>query len=302
MAPTRILKTLAVSALATACLLPFALARADAVTDWNVIALNATAVPPNSILQSRALAIVHGAIYDAVRAVDRKGGAYAIDVEAPAETSVEAAAVAAAYGSLVRLAPAERPMLDAALNINLSRIPDGQGKTDGTALGQQIAEKSVALRGGDGAAVKVAFTAKPGVGLYQLTPPQSLPAILAQWGSVTPFVLRSNAGLDLKGPPAVATAQFARDFDEVRGMGARNSTTRTADQTAAAIFWTVQTAVPWHAAARAASAAQGFRYRKTPDCSRCCRWPVPTRRSSPSRKNTTGRTGGRLPPFVPQRT
>ena len=258
MAPTHILNTLAVSALATVCLLPIARGHADVVTDWNVIALNATAVPANSILQSRALAIVHTAIYDAVTAVERKGGAYAIDVEAPAGTSVEAAVVAAAHGSLVRLAPAERPMLDAAMNLSLSKIADGQGKTDGTALGQQIAEKIVALRSTDGAAVKLAFTAKAGTGLYQLTPPQSLPAILAQWGSVTPFVLQDRTGLDFKGAPAVTTAQFARDFDEVKALGARNSTTRTADQTAAAIFWTVQTAVPWHAAARAASAAKGL--------------------------------------------
>src|SRR6266545_2311149 len=94
-------------------------ARADVVTDWNVIALNATAVPPNSILQSRVLAILHSAIYDAVHAVDRKGGAYAIDVEALAGTSLEAAVIAAAHGSLLRLAPAERPMLDAALNVSL---------------------------------------------------------------------------------------------------------------------------------------------------------------------------------------
>jgi hypothetical protein len=256
MAPTRILRTLAVSALATACLLPIGRAHADAVTDWNLIALNATAVPPNSILQSRVLATVHGAIYDAVRAVDRKGGAYAIDVDAPTGTSVEAAAVAAAYGTLVRLVPAERATLDAALNVSLSKIADGQAKIDGTALGQQIAEKIVALRSSDGAVLKVVFTAKPGAGLYQLTPPQSQPAILAQWGSLTPFVLRDRTGLDFKGAPAVTTAQFARDFDEVRTVGARNSTTRTADQTAAAIFWTVQTAVPWHAAARAASAAK----------------------------------------------
>jgi type II secretion system protein G len=258
MTRTGITRRLAALALATVCLLPIARVRADVVTDWNVIALNATAVPPNSILQSRALAIVHGAIYDAVRAVDRKGGAYAIDVEAPAGTSVDAAVVSAAHGSLVRLAPAERQMLDAALNVSLSKIVDGQGKTEGTALGQQIAEKLVALRSTDGAAVKVVFTAKPGVGLYQFTPPHSLPAILAQWGSVTPFVLRSSAGLDLKGAPALTAAQFARDFEEVRSVGARNSTTRTADQTAAAIFWTVQTAVPWHAAARAASAAKGL--------------------------------------------
>ena len=149
-------------------------------------------------------------------------------------------------------------MLDAALSVSLSGIADGQGKADGTALGQQIAEKILALRSSDGAAAKVAFTAKSGPGQYQLTPPQSLPAILAQWGSVTPFVLRSKSGLDMKGAPAFTTAQFARDFDEVRSVGARNSTTRTADQTAAAIFWTVQTAVPWHAAARAASAANGL--------------------------------------------
>jgi len=258
MAPTCIIRTLAVTALATVCLLPIAHAHADAITDWNVIALNATAVPPNSILQSRALAIVHSAIYDAVHAVDRKGGAYAINAEAPAGTSVEAAVVAAAHGTLVRLAPAERSMLDAALNASLSRIADGQGKTDGTALGLQIAEKILALRSTDGAATKVAFTAKPGIGLYQLTPPQSQPAILAQWGSITPFVLQSTTDLGFKGAPATTTAQFARDFDEVKSVGGRNSTTRTADQTAAAIFWTVQTAVPWHAAARAASAAKGL--------------------------------------------
>jgi hypothetical protein len=193
-----------------------------------------------------------------VHAVERKGGAYAIDVEARAGASVEAAVVAAAYGSLIRLAPAERPTLDTALNVSLSKIPDGKGKTDGTALGQQIAEKLLELRSADGAAMKVAFTAKPGIGLYQLTPPQSMPAILAQWGSVTPFVLRSRTALELNGPPAVASAQFARDFEEVKNVGARYSTTRTADQTAAAIFWTVQTAVPWHAAARAASAAKGL--------------------------------------------
>jgi hypothetical protein len=256
MAHTGILRILAISALATVCLLPVARAQADTVTDWNVIALNATAVPPNAILQSRSLAIVHGAIYDAVCAVDRKSGVYAVNLEAPAGTLVEAAVAAAAHGTLVRLAPAQQPMLDAALNVSLSNIPDGPGKIAGIALGGQIAEKIVALRSSDGADAKVTFTPKASAGLYQLTPPQSLPAILSQWGAVTPFVLRSRTGLDLKGAPAITTAQFARDFEEVKSVGARNSTTRTADQTAAAIFWTVQTAVPWHAAARAASSAK----------------------------------------------
>ena len=226
------------------------------VTDWNVIALGATAVPPNSILQSRVLAMVHAAVYDAVRAVDRSGAAYAVDLAAPAGTSVDAAAAAAAHGVLIRLAPAQRPMLDSALNATLGRLPDGQARVDGVALGAQIAERIVALRSADRSDAQATFTPKPGAGLYQLTPPLSAPAILPHWGGVTPFVLRSRSGLEFEGPPAFATPAFARDFDEVKSVGARNSATRTADQTAAAIFWTVQTGVPWFAAARAASAAK----------------------------------------------
>jgi hypothetical protein len=83
-------------------------------------------------------------------------------------------------------------------------------------------------------------------------------AILPHWGSVTPFVVSGARGLDWKGPPAIGSAEFAADFEEVRSLGARHSITRSADQTAAAVFWTVQTAVPWHAAARAAAAAKGL--------------------------------------------
>lgn len=238
--------------------LPLSPVRADVVTDWNVIALNATAIPPNSILQSRILAIVHGAMYDAVNAIERKGLPYAVDLKAPEGASVEAAVAAAAHGALVRLAPAQRPMLDAALSAALSRIPDGRARNDATSLGERIAEKSVALRSSDQSGASVPYIPKPGPGLYQLTPPHSLPALLPQWGLVTPFILRSRSGLEFKGPPAMSTSEFARDFDEVKSTGARNSTTRTADQTAVAVFWTVQTAVPWHAAARAASAAKGL--------------------------------------------
>jgi hypothetical protein len=116
------LRLLTAAALATAGMLPVGPARADAVIDWNVIALNATAFPPNSILQSRALAIVHGAIYDAVHAVEYKGDAYAVDIEAPAGTSAEAAVVAAAHATLTRLAPGQRPMLDSALKASLAKL------------------------------------------------------------------------------------------------------------------------------------------------------------------------------------
>ena len=251
-------RTLLASALVASCVpIIGTQARADVVTEWNVIALNATAVPPNSVLQSRTLAIVHAAIYDAARAVDQKSPAYAVDLKASPGSFVDAAIAAAAHGVLVRLAPMQRSVLDGALNATLSKIAQGQGKSDGIDIGAQVAEKIVALRSSDGADAKLVFTPKPGPGLYQLTP-QSGPAILPQWGSVKPFVLRTITGLEFKGPPAVTSSAFARDFEEVKDVGARNSTTRTPDQTAAAIFWVVQTAVPWHAAARAASAAKGL--------------------------------------------
>lgn len=233
-------------------------ANADVVTDWNVVAIIASAVPPNSIVQSRTLAIAHSVVYDALRAVERSGPAYAVDAQARSGASVEAAAAAAAHAALERLAPAAIPMLDAALSATLAKIPDGQAKIDGVSLGKQVGEQTVALRVGDGANAKVAFNPKPGVGAYVPTPPQALPAILPQWGAVTPFVLRGNVALEWKGPPAPGSAAFARDYDEVKSVGARQSSTRSADQTAAAVFWTVQTAVPWHGAARAVSAAKGL--------------------------------------------
>jgi hypothetical protein len=254
MAHSKKIRAIVTAALAVAGLNPWAWAHADVVTDWNVIALNATAVPANSILQSRVLAIVHGAIYDTVRAIDRKGAAYAVELNAPAGTSVDAAVASAAHGVLVRLAPGQRPALDAALGAALAKVPEGRAKSDAVELGGQVAEKSVALRGTDQSNATASFTPKAGLRLYQLTPPHSMPAILAQWGTVTPFIVGNIGTLDWKGPPAVTSAEFAREFDEVKSLGSRSSTTRSADQTAVALFWTVQTAVPWHAAARAAAA------------------------------------------------
>lgn len=232
-------------------------ARADVVTDWNLAAINATAIPPNSILQSRVLAIAHQAMYDAVRTISGNPPAYAADLKAASGASVDAAAAAAAHRALVKLIPSQRSSLDAALNATLSRISDARAKADGVEIGAQVADALIVVRNGDQSDAVVPFNPMPGAGRYRPTYPHNLPAILPQWGGVTPFVLKGLAGLETKGPPAPASAEYLRDFDEVKSVGARDSKTRTPDQTAAAIFWTVQTAVPWHAAARAAAITKG---------------------------------------------
>ena len=144
------------------------------------------------------------------------------------------------------------------LNLSLTKIADGHGKTDGIALGTQIAERIVALRATDGADAKVTFIAE--------ARRRSLPAHPAAIDPGDPGAMGRGHAVRAAQPdrarfrrrPAVTSEKFARDFAEVKRVGGRDSTARTADQTAAAIFWTVQTAVPWHAAARAASAARGL--------------------------------------------
>jgi hypothetical protein len=245
------------SALSTAALLCAmnAPAHADAVSDWNAVAIEATAIPPNSILQSRVLAIVHAAIYDAARAVTPEAPSYAIDAQRAGTISIDAAVAGAAREVLTRLAPSQGATIETAYQAALGKLPEGAGKANGLALGKEVAEKLLAIRAADGFDAKVEVTLKEGRGLYQVTPPHGLRPILSGWGRVKPFLVQADA-VSTAAPPALTSPLFGADFEEVKELGARNSKTRTADQTAAAVFWTVQTAVPWFAAARAASAAR----------------------------------------------
>ena len=159
----------------------------------------------------------------------------------------------AAHTVLKRLAPAQAAAIDAAYKSALSTIAEGPPKAKGVKLGQRVAERLLELRAADGSAQKVDIKLSNAPGSYQLTPPHSMPPILPQWGSVRPFAIHLQDGFETKGPPRWDSREFKTDFDEVKLLGARHSTARTGDQTAAAIFWTVQTGVPWFAAARVAA-------------------------------------------------
>ena len=229
-------------------------AHADIATDWNAIAVEATTIPPNSILQSRVLAITHVAMYDAARIVEQKPPLFAKGISLDGSASVNLAVAAAAHTVLKRLAPAQSGPVDAAYQASLAGVAEGPQKSASIKLGQAVADKILELRSADGSAGKAVVSLKEGPGLYQLTPPHSMQPILPHWGSVKPFVIRLGDGYETKGPPRPDSPEFKVDFDEVKRLGARQSSARTADQTAAAVFWTVQTGVPWFAAARAAGA------------------------------------------------
>ncbi len=234
-------------------------ARADSVTDWNQTAIRSTEIAGAPVpVQTRVMAIVHAAIFDAVNAIERKYTTYAVEVTAPAGASAEAAADAAGHGVLERLYPQQQASLDAALTMSLARIPDDAARADGLKLGEEVASQMFALRKDDGSAATQSYAFGTGAGIYQATPPMNASPILPHWRNLKPFVVTSAKQFAFAGPPAPDSAAFAKDFNEVKRLGSKATTERTNEQTAIAIHWAGSEVTPLNAVARAAAAAKGF--------------------------------------------
>ena len=232
-------------------------ARADVVTDWNQITLATQASVAGGFRTpsgSRALAIVHAAIYDSVNAIDRQHTFYAVELQPPAGASPDAAAAAAAHAVLVSLYPSQQANLDAAYASSLSLIPDGTSKTDGVALGESVAVVILGLRSFDGSTTTVPYTQAPAPGVWQPAVPGS--ALFVAWAQVTPFLLSSGSQFRADGPPTLSSAEYAADFNEVKRLGAVNSANRTATQTEAALFWAENSQITWNNIARVVAIAR----------------------------------------------
>src|SRR5262245_37816487 len=225
-------------------------ARADTIADWNLITANAlqTAKAGTGLAHSRVYAMVHGAMFDAVNAIDRRYHPYAADLKAPSGACPDTAAAVAAHAVLMELYPQQRATLDAALAASLAGGQDAQAKADGAALGKAAAEKMLALRRNDGMSDKASFAPKVGPGQFQL--PADTSPIGPHWGSVTPFMLKSIEEFRFPGPPPLTSARYAQEFDEVKAVGAKSSTLRTAEQTAIALLWKPTSPITYNAMLR----------------------------------------------------
>jgi hypothetical protein len=250
--------------LAALCLLAGApSAQADTVTDWNDVASTAIVgtagqPPPSAAL---SFAMVQGAVYDAVNAVDGGHRAYLVQPAARPTDSKDAAAAAAAFGVLDGLfSSTQHGALQARYDASLAAIADvpAGAKAAGIAIGAQAAAAMLAARAHDGrfgAFTPIAGTAP---GAYRPTPPLFGPDPAPWVGNVRPFLVPSVALLHLGPPTALRSRAYARDFDEVKSVGALNSTTRTADQTDAAIFWQEHAFALWNRAFRTIATERGL--------------------------------------------
>ena len=235
-------------------LLAHATARADVVTDWNVAATDivfAAGTPPPPA--NRTLAIVQTAVYEAVNAITKRYPADRVTLNAAPGTSIDAAIAAANRAALAALVPSQRAAIDATAQKALDAIPDGPGKTAGIALGEQAAATVVAMCADDGAAVPERYRPATTAGAYV---PTVIPAA-PQWGQRRPWVMTTPDQFRPGPPPALASDVWARDYNEIKAVGAKDSTTRTPAQTDIARFWEATAPTIYYPLVRSVANAPG---------------------------------------------
>ncbi len=238
-----------------------AAAHADAVTQWNLNASNAiftvAGQPPQ--LSVPHLAMVHGAVYDAVNAIDGGHEGYLLTSRlATPFDSKDAAAATAAYRVLLNILPAQKPVLDAQYAVSLAMVPDGSQKTRGIAVGEAAAAAMIAARTDDGRFGAFRFSVGTVPGSWRPVFPAFANDPNAWLKDVKPFLIQNASDFRSKGPHSLTSKAYAREFDEVKSLGSASSTTRTAEQTLAARYWAENPPATWSRIFRTLSAQHGL--------------------------------------------
>ena len=244
---------LCLAAAALIALSASASARADTVTDWNVHAVNALVgtAGQSPTVSTVHLAMVHGAVYDAVNSIDERYEPYLVEVRARDWYSKDAAAATAAYRVLLGLLPGQQATLEPLYNASLAAIPAGRAKTGAIAVGEIAAAAMLTARTGDGRFGAYRFPAptSPIVGEWRPVLPAFGNDPAAWIKDVRPFLISDPARYGTDGPDPLSSKRYAREFNEVKAIGSLTSATRTADQTDQARFW-AEGPQPWTRVAR----------------------------------------------------
>jgi hypothetical protein len=224
---------------------------------WNQIAIDASGVDHTPVAEgesrvfgeqlgpgraSRAIAIVHIALFDAVNAIYGRWKSYTGVDDAPFGASVDAAIAQAAHDTLVAMFPSQSTAFDDALQEDLERIGP-RGKEEGRRVGTRAAAAILARREHDGSPhtdprIGVEFIPLEDPGKWRQDPVSQIPIALgASWGEVEPFVIASGRQFRVGPPPAMTSRAYTAAFNEVKRLGGVTSTERTAEQTAIGIYW-----------------------------------------------------------------
>jgi hypothetical protein len=233
----------------------------DRVQHWNRIAIDASGLDHTPVAEgenrqfgeqlgpgrsSRAIAIVHIAIFDAVNAIAKRYESFTDVPDASPGTSMEAAVAQAAHDTLAAVFPSQKERFAELLAEDLAKVRTGHGKDAGVRLGRRAARAILARAADDGAdhpesMMGTDFIPSGRPGKWRQDPISLIPIALgAHWGEVRPFVLRSVERYRVLPPPDMSSRAYAEAFNEVKRLGGDGVTTptrRSADQTLVGIYW-----------------------------------------------------------------
>lgn len=207
---------------------------------WNEIALDANALDHTPVpadesrifgeqlgptRTSRALAIVHIAIFDAVNAITADHQSYTGIAAAPRNASIDAAIAQAAHDTLIALFPSQSASFAQRLTEDLQQLADGHAKSFGRDAGHRSAAAILALRAHDEShhdepRVGVDFATSTAPGKWRQDSISLIPlAYGAHWYKVKPFLMTAAEQFRVMPPPALDSLDYAAAFDEVKRLG-----------------------------------------------------------------------------------
>ena len=214
--------------------LTVATARADIVADWADITTEIATDGPNTM---RTIALVQSAVYEAVNAVTKRYPRDLVDLGSADGASIDAAVAAASHAVLLHEAIDLRPQIESVYQKMLARKPDDDSSRKGIALGERAAADVIAKHKDDiGTIEPYRPLTSPGVYVPTTFP---LGYAVAQH---KPWFLKSASQFRPGPPPALKSELWARDYNELKSIGALDSKTRTPEQTTIGRFWA--TALP----------------------------------------------------------
>jgi len=243
-------------------------AQADAVSDWNLIAIQriGAEVPQHPTpLVFLDMAIVQIAVYDAVQAIEKQYKPYHVQIPG-ASGSPDAAAAKAARDVLINLLPGQSMAIDNQYNLYITT--HGLSNDPGIAVGTTAAAGIIALRSNDGRNPpgQVPFVGGTAPGEWRPTDSFITPKVPAPFSpmaipwvaNVTPFALKSGDQFRAVAPPPLNSHRYTEAYDEVKAMGARFNSERTDEQTNLAYFWALNYPAVWNRVVRDMAASQSL--------------------------------------------
>jgi hypothetical protein len=237
---------------------PVAATSPNTVLNWNATAVAALFNAPSATSPGAGqtptvgvihMAMVQGAVYDAVNSIEGGYEPYLDVAAAPSGASIDAAVATAAHHVLIEVIPLVAPLTDPTIRTailariqtqyetELAAIPAGTPKSQGESAGAAAASAMLLDREGDGQYPTTPFTFTQGTGVGEWRPTNGVSDPFAWVARVRPFTLTSTSQFRTAGPKAVTSDAYAADYAEVKALGAATGSSRTPEQTALATFY-----------------------------------------------------------------